>query len=148
VPPHEFHTYINQQDGVLVVVWIKHALEKQALLADPTGGDDLPALDSALRGWATDVRVRPSDLEDALRSRTTALQLVTNLRRSVAASVIEEIVRVAERSPNGTAYSVLEQHAQQFQNDTESRCRDPSTGSDAGRRLSRSGVDVGVASAS
>ncbi len=56
MPPHEFHTYINQQDGVLVVVWIKHALEKQALLADPTGGDDLPALDSALRGWATDVR--------------------------------------------------------------------------------------------
>jgi hypothetical protein len=102
-----------------LVVWIREASQKQALLAALPLDERLAALDAKTRAWATRVVVRPSQVEEAINSRGRVLQLLSNLSRSVGPSVINEVIMLGERAQPGESHSVLEREAQVLQDAVE-----------------------------
>jgi len=102
-------------------VWVNEALDKQSCLAEWPGLDAprFASLDIKVREWATRVTVRPSQVAEAGAFRSRAQQLLTNLSRCVAPTVIDELLNVAEGAAAGEAYATLEREMQEFQREVE-----------------------------
>jgi hypothetical protein len=97
-----------------ILVWVREALAKQKLLTDIDRNVWLSDLDARVSRWATDVTVRPAEVEAIVAARQHAKQQLTNLSRSVDTSVMGEMVEYANREPAGQCIVALSNGLDKF----------------------------------